>query len=202
MKNNENINKESINEYEPPTDLCLDDRLKWGCLKDGIIFIRGTIGDYTLEDFRPELHELVKHDVDIEIDIYSMGGDILAALAIYDVVRLYVEKGKKINVTTSGISASAAATIILQAGVSRKATRNTWFLLHRPCWSNDAKFLEHSDLETETEALKRLSDQVLEILSVRCGKSLDELYEILTPHKELWLNAQEALEFGLIDYIL
>ena len=179
----------------------LNDTLRWNHIKSGVIFIRGEIDEHALECFRLELDEVFRQRDSVDIEIHSGGGDSLIAFSIYDIIRLYVKSGKKVNITASGLSGSAAIMIIMQAAVERKATKNTWFVLHQPVWSLSDGVFEHTDLENKTSTLKKLKDQVFGILSKRCGKSVEEL-DKMTRHTDVWLSAKEALDFGLIDYIL
>ena len=133
----------------------LDDTLRWNHMKSGVIFIRGKIDEYTLECFRSELDEVLRQRSSVDIEIYSGGGDSLVALSIYDIIQLYVKAGKQIDITASGLSGSAAIMIIMQAAVERKATKNTWFVLHQPVWLLSDCMFEHTDKKSKTDTLKK-----------------------------------------------
>lgn len=186
------INTNDVNEY-----------LRKRHLDEGRIFIDGAIGEYTVETFRDEIDEIVRDiDYHIRIEINSPGGSVFDALAIYDIIRLYKERDIIISVTACGLAASAACMVIMQAASEgeRVATKNTRLMIHQPKEWSIGRF-EPSDAEDRATELRKVSNQLLGIISERTGKSIEELNKIME-RKDIWMSAEEALEFGLIDQII
>ncbi len=72
------------------------------------LFVTGEIGhDFQAEYFIQQLNSFEKGE-EINVHIFSGGGSLFDALAIYDFVKL---KGIKFNAYISGLSASAATVI-------------------------------------------------------------------------------------------
>jgi len=58
-----------------------------------------------------------------------------------------------------------------------------------------------SQLEDEAAELNRITNKVIEILASRCNKSKEEVRQLIR-RREVWMDAKEAKEWGLIDEII
>lgn len=99
-----------------------------------------------------------------------------------------------------GIAASAAAMIILQAGDRRTCTPSTRFLLHEPSRWTFYKSETLSNLVDEAQEMKAITNQIAKIMSEKTGHSIEELMNLIS-RKEVWMSAEEALKWGIIDKI-
>ena len=171
------------------------DMIKVDDLYSGRVRIDDEICSGNTAEWMGEL-DWIKNNVEgtVCIELLSNGGDVYGAFALYDMIKSM----NKPEIVARGVCASAAAMIILQAGATRKALPNTRFLLHEPSnWIEGKK----SSLEDELNELKLLSDKIVDILSDRCGKSREDV-KALIDRKEVWMSAEEALAWGLIDEIV
>ena len=131
--------------------------------------------------------------IPIKLYINTPGGDLPAALSIIDTIILSRTPVWTITIAT-GYSAGFFIGI---AGHKRFAYPRASFLFHEGCFVNggDAhKFLQGANFyEKQLEQLKKL---VLEKTSIS-----EEMYE---KHKkdDLWLLADEALKYNIVDAIL
>ena len=181
----------------------LDDELTFRDLCDGVVTINGDIEDFEVQQLLQELNQIrrkVKPGGKIQINITSSGGDVYPALAMYDVIRS-MSPAYDITTIAIGHACSAAAMIVLQAGDERAATPNTRFLLHEvshwSVFSNDTT----SQIEERLVEMNALTDQVMYIMEHKCHKSADEIKSAITK-TELWMGADQALSWGLIDRIV
>lgn len=122
------------------------------------------------------------------IILHTEGGDIYTALSIYDWIRSELPETEIIAI--GGVL--SAGMIILQAGRVRYAYENCQFLIH---YGEDS----NSSLTTvkHNAKLQRLHSDILRSRNNISTKKMHSWFE-----RETYLDANEALENGLIDYIL
>lgn len=128
-----------------------------------------------------------------EISITSPGGDLLAALVLYDFLR-----GLPHQVTTLalGLAASAAA-VVLQAGHHRVMASEAWLLIHEGSTTVSGSYGTAQDT---MGWLHRVQERVVDIFAAR--STLDrEAIRRNWERRDWWLSSREALELGLIDEV-
>ncbi len=168
-------------------------------LKDRIIFIGGPIDDDSANLIIAQMLFLSNEEnaTDIHFYINSPGGSITAGLAIYDTMRFL-----RCEVATYcvGLAASMAAVLLAGGNAGKRfILPNSRALLHQPLI---AGVLEGpaTDLEIEAKEILRLRTRLYDILSRHTGKGVDKI-EKDCDHN-LWLDAEEAVAYGLADRIL
>jgi ATP-dependent Clp protease protease subunit len=166
--------------------------------EERIIFLGTQIDDTAANDVVSQLIALEAIDPDRMISLYinSPGGTMTAMTAIYDTMQ-YVRPD--IETTCLGQAASAAA-ILLAAGApgKRAALANARLLLHQP--STEGTYGPSSDLEIQAREIMRARAQMEEILALHTGRDRGLVAADL--ERDLYLTAQQAREYGLIDEIL
>lgn len=168
-------------------------------LKDRIIFLGGPVDDTAANLIVAQMLYLSNEDAKSPIHFYinSPGGSITAGLAVYDTMQFV-----RCDVATYCVGQAASMGSILLAGGARGKRfllQNNRVLLHQPMLSG---ILEGpaSDLEIEAEEILRLRTRLYEILSVHTGQDADKIEKDCD--RNLWLGAEEAIEYGLADKIL
>lgn len=147
-----------------------------------------------LDDFLSDIEE-IKTKSNINIHINSVGGDFYAGLAIYN--RL---KSLNSNITTinDGLAASAAS-IIFQAGKTRKMNSGSNLMIH-----GVSGFLyDYYNIEQLRTIIKQFSahnNAAIGVYSERSGKTKEECKNLM--NGETWLTGQEAVDAGLADEII
>ena len=183
--------------------LSLYERLKYQELSAGILHLRGEIDDVMIDDFNLELS--VIRDAEwlssVTIKITSIGGNAYLAFGIYDALRELSKWGKEVYVVVEGLAASAAAMIVLQGADKRLAYPTASFLLHEPRRWTMFRDETTSQLEDEAAELNRITNKVIDILASRCNKTKEEVRELIR-RREVWMDAKEAKDWGLIDEII
>lgn len=166
--------------------------------EERIIFLGTQIDDTAANDVVSQLIALEAIDPDRMISLYinSPGGSVTAMTAIYDTMQ-YVRPD--IETTCLGQAASAAA-ILLAAGTpgKRAALTNARLLLHQP--ATEGTYGPSSDLEIQAREIMRARTQMEEILALHTGRDRGLVAADL--ERDLYLTAQQAREYGLIDEIL
>lgn len=127
----------------------------------------------------------------------SPGGEVNSGFAIYDTMRFIKSP---IIVLNTGLCASIATIINLGAEKkNRLSLPNCRFLIHQPLIGGTVKG-PATDLEiTATEILKT-REKINKLLSVECGQPLARVEK--DAQRDYWMNAEEALEYGLISRII
>ena len=133
----------------------------------------------------------------ITLVLNSGGGFVYDGLMLYNSIKAAQRRGVKVTVEVRGIAASMAA-VILQAADQRLATEETRFLIHE---IQSFGFGSTAEMEEQVSEVRKLNDLLNNIIAKRTGKTLEEVNSAEFK-KDVWLNANEALEFGLIDKLL
>lgn len=171
---------------------------------DAVIEIDGPIG----EDFWGESENTTKairnklkaiaglKAKKIRVLINSLGGQVNHGIGIHDVLATH---NAEIITDVIGMTASAA-TVIAQAGDTRKMSANALYLIHQP-WSI---FINNvTELEDSLEQLKKVNDTMLRVYVKRSGQPESKIRELMNESNGngKWIDAEEAKELGLIDEI-
>ena len=136
----------------------------------------------------------------ITLFINSAGGNVTDGLAIHDAIRDIISRGIDIRIIVQGMAYSMGS-IVLQAASDgqRCAFPHSWIMIHEPAkwagWQSTSAAAQH------LERLKQMQDQIYRILSTRSGKPLRQIIRD-TKRTDFYLDAQSALEYGLIDAVL
>jgi len=168
-------------------------------LKDRIVFLGGTVDDASANLIIAQMLFLSNEDnkTDISFYINSPGGSITAGLAVYDTMRFL-----RCDVATYCIGQAASMGAILLAG-GKKGKRflltNSRVLLHQPLVSGVLAGVA-TDLDIEAREILRLRSRLYSILSEHTGKSAETIEKDCD--RNLWLEAEEAINYGLADRIL
>lgn len=173
--------------------------------KDRIIFLSGEIvasaggGIYSgaADNIIAQLLCLEAEDPEKDIQFYinSPGGDLQAALAIYDAMQ-YVHC--PVRTICVGIAASAAA-LILAGGAKGKryALPNSRIMIHQP-WGMIGG--QAADIKIEAEEILKLRDKVNEILAVHTGQPKEKIAR--DTDRNFWMSAEEAKAYGIVDEVV
>lgn len=168
-------------------------------LKDRIIFLGGPVTDEVANLIVAQLLFLSNEDSKSDIHFYinSPGGGITAGLAVYDTMRFV-----RCDVATYCIGQAASMGAVLFAGGTadkRAILANSRVLLHQPMISGVMQG-PATDLEIEAKEILRLRQRLYEILSEHTGKDTDQIEKDCD--RNLWLEAEETVSYGLADRIL
>lgn len=165
-------------------------------LKDRIIIINGEIDDNTSNNVVAQLLYLdsLNHN-EISIYINSPGGSVTAGMAIYDTMNFVKSDVATICV---GMAASMAA-FLLSSG--RKGKRsilpNGEVMIHQPLGGAQGQATE---IKIAAERILKLRKKLNEILAKNTNQKFEKIEE--DTERDHFLDANEALEYGLVDTIL
>ena len=165
-------------------------------LKNRIIFISGEIDDTLSNLVVAQLLYLdsLNHE-DISLYINSPGGSVTSGLAIYDTMNFI-----KSDVSTIcyGICASMAA-VLLSSGKKGKRyiLPNADVMIHQVLGRSEG---QASDVKIATDRILNLKNRLNTILSKNTNKHIKTIEK--DTDRDNYLNAEEALKYGLVDKII
>ncbi|MHC4363679.1 MAG: ATP-dependent Clp protease proteolytic subunit [Planctomycetota bacterium] len=168
-------------------------------LKDRIVFLGGPLDDTTANLIIAQMLFLSNEETknDIHFYINSPGGSISAGLAVYDTMRFL-----RCDVATYCVGQAASmGAVLLTGGTAGKRflLANSRVLLHQPLI---AGVLEGTatDLEIEEKEILRLRSRLYSILAQHSGQTPEKIEKDCD--RNLWLEAAEAIDYGLADRII
>src|SRR5690606_24254936 len=132
---------------------------------------------------------------DIHLYINSPGGSITAGMAIYDTMQ-YIKPD--VSTICLGLAASMGAFLLLAgAPGKRHALPNAEVMLHQP-WGG-AKG-QASDIKIQADRILTDRERIFQNISERTGQPLEK--DLQDTDRDLFLTAEEAKEYGIIDRVI
>src|SRR6266542_5461032 len=165
------------------------------------IYIIGDIEKDTARSAIEKLRELANEsNKPITIYMNSAGGNVTDGLAIHDSIRYLISRGIEVTIVVQGMAYSMGSVVLQAASPGRRlAFPHSWIMIHEPAkwagWQSTSAAAQH------LERLKQMQDQIYRILSVRSGKPLRQIIKD-TKRNDFYLDAESALEYGLIDQVV
>lgn len=165
-------------------------------LKNRIILLSGEIDDNVANIVIAELLYLdsLNHN-DISLYINSPGGSVSAGMAIYDTMNFIKSDVSTICV---GLSASMAA-FLLSSGTKGKrySLPNGEIMIHQPLGGVSGQATE---IKIVAERIIKLRNKLNMILSGNTGQDIKTIED--DTDRDNYMDAKEALEYGIIDKII
>jgi len=166
-------------------------------MMDRIIFLGTPINDQVANIIQAQLLFLESTDAtkDIQIYINSPGGSVYAGLGIYDTMQFIKPDVATIN---TGIAASMGA-VLLCAGSENKRSGlpHSRVMIHQPMGGAQG---QADDIQITAQQIVKLKEELYQIISKHTGKDYNDVYQ--DGDRDFWMNAEEALEYKMIDEIL
>jgi ATP-dependent Clp protease protease subunit len=168
-------------------------------LKDRIVFLGGSIDDDKANLIIAQMLFLSNEDSknDIHFYINSPGGTVTAGLAVYDTMQFL-----RCGVATYCVGQAASmGAVLLAAGQPGKrfVLPNGRILLHQPLIEGMLTGAA-TDLEIEAKEILRLRQRLYEILAKHTDQKAEKIEKDCD--RNLWMGAEEAINYGLADRIL
>ncbi len=166
-------------------------------LKERIVFMGMGINDQVANLIVAQLLFLDREDPDRQIQMYinSPGGVVYSGMAIYDTMQ---QISAPVSTVAVGITASFG-TVLLTAGASglRYALPNATIHMHQPLGGAQG---QASDIVIAANEIMRLKKRLNSIFVEHTGQDVEKIEADLD--RDIYLSAQEAVEYGLIDDVL
>ena len=133
---------------------------------------------------------------EIKMYINSPGGVVTAGMVVYDAMRMI---SSPVSTICMGMAASMGS-ILLSGGVKGKRYifPHGEVMIHQP--SIGGAQGTSADLEIIAAQIARTKELGAKILAENCGKSLEQVMKDFD--RDYWMDAEEALAYGIVDGIL
>ncbi len=166
-------------------------------LKERVIFLVGQIEDHMANLVVAQMLFLESENPDKDIYLYinSPGGVVSAGLAIYDTMQFI-----KPDISTLCIGQAASMGAFLLTGGAkgkRHCLPNSRMMIHQPLGGFQG---QASDIEIHAKEILELKLRLNTIMAENTGQKLETVEN--DTDRDNFLNAEQAVEFGLVDTIL
>jgi ATP-dependent Clp protease protease subunit len=165
-------------------------------MMDRVLWVAGTVNDNMSTIVQAQLMFLDSVDKrDITMHIDSGGGSVKSGLSMVDVMEYINSDIKTVN---TGMAASMGS-VLLGAGTKgkRSSLRHSTTMLHQSSGGFSGNI---QDAEIDWAEWKKVNKELFNLLGEYCGKKPEQVMKDAT--RDLWLNAEEALKYGIIDEII
>jgi len=163
------------------------------------IFLWGPVTDESAKDITEKLLylEAVDPGKDITFYVNSPGGSITAGMAVYDTMQLIASP---VTVVVTGMAASMGSILLSGAKKGRRLLYpHARVLIHQPLISG--RFIgPATDINIQAQEMEKLRAELNQILANASGQPLERINR--DTDRDFYLNAKEAIEYGLADRIV
>ena len=185
-------NSYSSASYQRQRQMTLGDLL----LENRIVFLQGEIHTGNANELVMKLLYLQSENKKKPINFYlnSPGGDVIATLAIYDVMQIM-----SCSVATFCVGQAASGAAVLLAGGTkgqRFCLPNSRVMIHQPHGGVSGQV---SDIEIQADEILRNRTVLNEILAKHTGQTAEKIAQ--DTDRDFFLTAEKAKEYGVVDEI-
>jgi ATP-dependent Clp protease protease subunit len=134
-------------------------------------------------------------DAPITMLISSPGGHVESGDAIHDLIRFV-----RAPVTTVGTGwvASAGTHVFLAAPKARRVCLpNTRFMIHQPSGGAGG---QSTDIAIQAKEILRTRERIARVIAAETGTALERVRQDM--ERDYWMNAGEAIEYGIVSRIV
>jgi ATP-dependent Clp protease protease subunit len=163
---------------------------------DRLLWVAGPVNDNMSTIVQAQLMFLDStDDRDITMHIDSPGGSVKSGLSMIDVMEWIKSDIKTVN---TGMAASMGS-VLLGAGTKgkRSSLRHSTTMLHQSSGGFSGNI---QDAEIDWAEWQKVNKELFNLLGSYCDKKPEQVMSDAT--RDLWLSAEEALKYGIIDEII
>jgi len=163
------------------------------------IFLWGAVTDKSAKDLTEKLLylEVINPGKDITFYLNSPGGSITAGMAVYDTMKLI---SSPITVVVTGMAASMGSILLSGAPKGKRLLYpHSRVLIHQPLISG--RFVgPATDINIQAQEMEKLREELNQILAEASGQPMERINQ--DTDRDFYLNAKEAIAYGLADKIV
>lgn len=165
-------------------------------LSERKIFLWGQVDDKSAKHVVDRLLYLDSQgNEDIQLYINSPGGYITSGFSIYDCI---LSLKSDVSTICTGYAASMGSILL---SVGKKGKRfiqpHARVMIHQP--SGGARG-QASDIEITAQEIVKIKELTAKLLAENCGLPVERILKDF--NRDHWMNAEESIEYGIVDAIL
>ena len=165
-------------------------------MMDRLLWVAGPVNDGMSTVVQAQLmflDSVEKKDITMHID--SPGGSVKSGLSMVDVMD-YIKSD--IRTVNTGMAASMGS-VLLGAGTKgkRSSLKHSTTMLHQSSGGFSGNI---QDAEIDWKQWQNVNKELFVLLGKYCGKKPEKVAKDAT--RDFWLNAEEAVKYGIIDEII
>ncbi len=163
------------------------------------IFLWGAVTDETAKDLTEKLLylETTAPGTDITFYMNTPGGSITAGMAVYDTIKMI---SSPVTILVTGMAASMGSILLSAAKKGRRYVfPHARVLIHQPLITG-RMVGPASDINIQAQEMEKLRKELNQILATASGQSFDKVAK--DSDRDFYLNAEEAIAYGLADKIV
>ena len=166
-------------------------------LKDRVIFLTGAVEDHMANLIVAQMLFLESDSPDKDIHLYinSPGGSVSAGLSIYDTMQFIQPE-----VSTMCVGHAASMGAVLLAGGApgkRFVLPHSRIMIHQPSGGAQG---QATDIEIQANEIVRIRKNLNDLLAHHSGQDVENIAR--DTERDNFMNAQQALEYGLVDKVI
>ena len=165
-------------------------------MRDRLLWVAGPVNDNMSTIVQAQLMFLDNSDkTDITMHIDSPGGSVKSGLSIVDIMDFISCDIRTVN---TGMAASMGS-VLLGAGTKgkRSSLRFSRTMLHQSSGGFRGNI---QDAEIDMKEWSKINNILFGLLGEYCNKDAEQVK--LDATRDLWLDSQEAVDYGIIDEIV
>jgi len=165
-------------------------------IKTRTVLVNGSVDQELAEKVMAQLLVLDAESNDpIRVVITSPGGHVDSGFAIYDTMRFVTSPVITIG---AGWVASIAVPIFFGGAKGKRfSLPNTRFLLHQPSGGAGG---QAADIRIEAQEILKIRVRINGMVSKETGQTVEKVAQ--DSDRNFWMNAEEAVKYGLVDKIV
>ncbi len=171
--------------------------LEAGLLQKRIVYIGTEISNTSSNAAVQQLLYLELEDPQAPITLYinTPGGSIVDGMAIYDTIQ---RVSCPVHAVVAGMAASMGSILLCGCEKGERAILpHGEVLLHQPLGGARGPA---TDIQISAQRILKMKKMLLQILADNCGQPFEKLEKDCD--RDYWLDAEEALAYGIVDKIL
>lgn len=177
----------------------VSEQIQSSFLESRKVFLWGEVSDRSARDLTEKLLYLENKNPGQEITFYinSPGGSITAGMAIFDTMQLI---SSPITVVVTGMAASMGSILLCGATKGKRLLYpHSRVLIHQPLITGRMQATA-VDINIQAQEMEKLREELNGILAKSSGQPLEKIQK--DTDRDFYLNATEAIEYGLADEII
>lgn len=163
------------------------------------VYLWGVVDDRSAKEVVSKLLllEADKPGKEIKFYINSPGGMVTSGMVIYDTIKLI---SSPVSTICMGLAASMGSILL---SVGEKGRRFIYphgeVMIHQPSLGGYLRATS-ADIEIQAEQIEKTKKLGAEILAKNCGQTVEKVMKDFD--RDYWMDAQQAIEYGIVDEIL